>query len=109
MVYSHRNKGFHAIYKALVLGIFSRFDNLEKCFFFCSLILYLQDGEEVVYDMDIEILDSYPTIEILGSLHTQVPRSRKLINLQYSALTQYSTIGILCTQCDTFHKRRYVQ
>jgi hypothetical protein len=28
----------------------------------------MQDGEEVVYDMDIEILDSYPTIEILGIL-----------------------------------------
>ncbi len=74
--------------------IFSRVANLGN---FLSLILYLQDGEEVVYDMDIEILDSYPTIEILGTVlyTTQVLRSRKLTKLQYSALTQCTNIGTI--------------
>jgi hypothetical protein len=45
--------------------------------------------------MDIEILDSYPTIEILGILYTSAQK-QKANNLHYSALTRYSTI-VFCT------------
>ncbi len=51
----------------------------KKCYYIS--FLNLQDGEEVVYDMDIEILDSYPTIEILGSLRTYTSAQKQKANI----------------------------
>jgi hypothetical protein len=68
----------------------------------------MQEGEAVVYDMDIEILDSYPTIELIGktfyrNLQYLIPIFRVIITILNIGIFRYCATRFI-SYIRTVHK-----